>query len=162
MKRTMTQWKKRHITPLGKITVIKTLILAKITYLLINLPDPPHTFVAELEKEVYKFLWDGKNNKIKKSVVCQGYAKGGLRMVDIQTYIRVLKLSWIRRLHHSISLGEFIFDMYPDIEKLKTLGNDFAKNLENNIDNPFWKDIIKHFLKLHSKRNPKNIDEFLS
>ena len=162
MKRVMTQWKKRHLTPLGKITVMKTLILPKITYLLINLPDPPQRFITELEKEVYKFLWDGKNSKIKKSVVCQTYARGGLRMVDIKTYITVLKLSWIKRLQFSHSLSEFIFDLYPDMEKLRNFGNEFVKNLQNNIDNPFWKDVLKHFLKLHCHCSPKNIDEFLS
>ena len=33
-------WRRRFLTPLGKITVIKSLILPKITHLLIALPNP--------------------------------------------------------------------------------------------------------------------------
>ena len=33
-------WSKRNITPFGKITVIKTMVISKITHFLMNLPDP--------------------------------------------------------------------------------------------------------------------------
>ena len=47
VKRDLAKWSKRNITPIGKITVIKTLIVSKLTYLLINLPDPPDIFLQE-------------------------------------------------------------------------------------------------------------------
>ena len=39
---------KRQITPLGKITVNKTLALSRLIYLFGNLPDPPDDFLHEL------------------------------------------------------------------------------------------------------------------
>ena len=67
MKRIMNVWKKRQLTPFGKITVIKTLVISKIVYLLTNLPDPPDDFIVSLENEIYRFLWNEKQNKIKKN-----------------------------------------------------------------------------------------------
>ena len=48
-------WMKRKLTPLGKITVIKTLVVSKITHLFITLPDPPATFLHELENVLFQF-----------------------------------------------------------------------------------------------------------
>ena len=36
----LNAWLKQHLTPLGKITVIKSLVVSKITYLTISIPDP--------------------------------------------------------------------------------------------------------------------------
>ena len=33
-------WSKRHITPLGRVAILKTLILSKLVHLWILLPDP--------------------------------------------------------------------------------------------------------------------------
>ena len=66
MKKILTQWKKREITPFGKVTVLKTLVLSKIVHLLLSLPDPPMDFIVKLDEEFYKFLWNEKRSKIKK------------------------------------------------------------------------------------------------
>jgi hypothetical protein len=67
--------------------VLKTLILSKFTYLFLNLPDPPLEVLDELQKVMFKFLWNDKRAKIKKSVVCKPYVDGGLLMVDVYTYV---------------------------------------------------------------------------
>ena len=56
--------------PLGKITVRKSLILPKITHLLLNLPDPDDNFLKELNTLLFNFLWGGKTDKIKRSGIC--------------------------------------------------------------------------------------------
>ena len=48
----LNAWSKRHFTPLGKIAVIKSLVVSKITYLTMNIPDPTEGFIQELEKNV--------------------------------------------------------------------------------------------------------------
>ena len=54
---------KRHLTPVGKIAVIKSLVVSKITYLTMNIPDPTQGFVQELEKKLFDFY--GLARKIK-------------------------------------------------------------------------------------------------
>lgn len=60
-------WKKRQLSPIGKVTVIKTLIIPIIIYLFSNLPDPPDSFLKDIDTEFYQFLWDNKPSKIKKT-----------------------------------------------------------------------------------------------
>ena len=45
-------WSKRYLTPLGKIGVIKSLVVSKITYLTMDIPDPSEGFIQELKKNV--------------------------------------------------------------------------------------------------------------
>ena len=36
----LKQWSKQILTPLGRITILKTLIISKLNYLFISLPNP--------------------------------------------------------------------------------------------------------------------------
>ena len=42
-------WKKRFLTPLGKITVIKTLILSKLNHLFMSIPNPDQSVINKLQ-----------------------------------------------------------------------------------------------------------------
>ena len=56
MKRIMSVWRNRNITPFGKMIVIKTQkylkMFSKMFHLLINLPDPPEQFIFSTRKEL--------------------------------------------------------------------------------------------------------------
>ncbi len=56
-----------------------------------SLPDPTEKFVQELEKTIHKYVWDGKRNKIKKTVMCQSYEKGGLKMLDVRSFFIIIE-----------------------------------------------------------------------
>ena len=49
MKKMLNAWSRRNLTPLGRITVIKSLVISKITHLLMNLPDPEESFFKGIE-----------------------------------------------------------------------------------------------------------------
>ena len=65
-----------------------------------NLPDHEERFLKELNKVLYNFLWDGKNDKIRWSGVCQAYEVGGFKMVGIKSFLAELKISWLKRILH--------------------------------------------------------------
>ena len=44
VKKVLNAWSKRNLTPFGRITVIKSLVISKITHLLMNHPDPEEVF----------------------------------------------------------------------------------------------------------------------
>ena len=83
-KKVLNAWSRRNLTPFGRITVIKSLVVSKITHLLMNLPDPEGSFLKELNELLYNFLWNGKNDKIRRSGVRQAYEVGGLKIVNIK------------------------------------------------------------------------------
>ena len=45
IRKLLNTWSRRNITTFGKITVIKTMVISKITYLFMNLPDPDGKFL---------------------------------------------------------------------------------------------------------------------
>ena len=56
-------WLKRQITPLGRVAVLKLLILSKIINLWIFLPNPPENVMNDLQKIVFQFVWNKKEIK---------------------------------------------------------------------------------------------------
>ena len=43
----------------------------------------------------YKFLWDGKRDKIKRSEMIDDYSDCGQKMLDIMAFNKSLKIAWI-------------------------------------------------------------------
>ena len=162
IQRLLNTWSKRMITPIGKICVLKSLAASKLTHLLTNLPDPPAVFLKALDKMFYEFLWDGKAHKVKKSIMCQNFEQGGLKMINIYTFLSTLKLSWLRRLQYESDVRVILFSIYPDCHKIFLLGNEFVNVMINRMDNKFWKDVLLHFKKLCTKCIVKTKEDFVS
>ena len=49
-------WQRSVMTPLGRIAILKSLILSKRAHLWLLLPDPPDTFINGLQKMVLRFV----------------------------------------------------------------------------------------------------------
>ena len=164
IRRILNRWKKRQLTPFGRITVIKTLVLSKLTYLFLNIPDPSEAFLKQTETELFNFLWEGKPSRIKKEVVCQSYESGGLQMTSVYPYLSSMKISWLRRLriNPDSELTVFLNNLFPELKSLPILGGEFANVVMKRVDNPFWKDVMKHYRNFCCKCIPVNITEFMS
>ena len=79
IKNLIKNWQSRKLTVLGKLTVVKTLLIPKITHLFMSLPNPTDRYIQELNKLFFKFIWDNKPEKIKRDIITQDYCKGGLK-----------------------------------------------------------------------------------
>ena len=82
-------WQLRRLTLLGKVTVIKSLAASQLVYIMSSLPSS-QSFLKEIHKLLYNFLWDGRGDKIKRSVMLNEYKDGGLKMLDIRSLIMLL------------------------------------------------------------------------
>ena len=98
IRKILNSWSRRNITPFGKITVIKTLALSKLTHLFMSLPDPHSDFLDELNKLLFAFLWNGKTDKVKRVVTFQPFEAGGLKMIDVKCFLAALKITWLRKI----------------------------------------------------------------
>ena len=105
------QWEKRYISVLGRITVVKTLLLSKLTHLFISLPKPNINLLNQLEKTLYQFVWGGSTDRISRNQLIQDYEDGGLRMPRVPTFIKSLKLTWFRRLFTTESSWKNLFSV---------------------------------------------------
>ena len=81
-------------------------------------------------------------------------------MYDIYSSLSALKISWIKRIL-SLDFDENISThLYPKLKKLNTFGNLYAETFISKLDNPFWKDVLKHFITLnHINNNNTGIEE---
>ena len=89
-------WSLRTVTPLGRVAILKTLILSKLIHLWILLPDPPDNFVKDLQKICFQFVWNGKQDRTVRKTTIKDVKSGGLNIPDIKTYILAPKLTWIK------------------------------------------------------------------
>ena len=55
-KKELHSWKYRYLTVFGKLTVIKTLCLPKLTHMVTVVANPCLTYVTELESEFKSFI----------------------------------------------------------------------------------------------------------
>ena len=146
MQKDLNQWNKRDLTPFGKVMVLKTLIISKIVHLLISLPTPSIKMTNEINSMFYRFLWDGKPDKMRRSLAKQKIIEGGIGMLDICLFDKSLKLTWIRRFFKLQSRWrELIREIYPFIEDIKKFGNAFLQKTLWTIDNPFWKNVLTYY-----------------
>ena len=63
IKREISMWSKRHLTPLEKIVVVKTIFLSKLNHLFSSLPTPNISSLKELNDIFFKFVWSNKPDK---------------------------------------------------------------------------------------------------
>lgn len=61
------QWKRRNLTPIGKITLIKSLIVSQLNHLFITLPNPNEKTIKQLNDILFNFIWNSKIDKIKRN-----------------------------------------------------------------------------------------------
>ena len=140
----ISAWKKRTLTPLGKITVIKSLILSQLNHLFMAIPLPNNNFHVDLNKKLYKILWDGKPEKIKRTTMCQNKIDGGHKMPDLEKLIKSLKCTWIWRLIASpASPWAKLFETsYGPIDLLFKFGPYWGIKSNKRVPNDFWKEIF--------------------
>ena len=58
----------------------------------------PKSIIEEVHKIQENFLWNKKNPKIKHSTLIGEYEWGGLKKVDVDTKLRSIRISWLKRL----------------------------------------------------------------
>ena len=91
-------WQFRRLTLLGKITVIKSLLASQLVYILSPLPSAHHE-LKEIKDVFFKFLWDGKQDKVKRTEIINDFAEGGLKMLEIRQNLHISHPSHLKQVN---------------------------------------------------------------
>ena len=99
VKRILGTWSKRNLSFIGKLHVIKTFGMSQFVFIMksVGLSKP---ILKEINYIFYSFLWkqkmDGKKprERVRRTVVCSDYEKGGLKMIDMETLQESIMLEW--------------------------------------------------------------------
>ena len=149
LKTLIKTWSRRILTPIGRITLIKSLLLSQFNHLFTSLPTPNEQFLQELNTIFFNFLWTSKVDKVKRDITTQNYSEGGLKMVNVKLFIDSLKLSWVRRLLKKTCKWQIIFNSHTDLQKLSICGSEYIDECHVKCNNKFWKDVFRAWKKLN-------------
>ena len=95
LKKTINVWKQRGLSLLGRIQIIKTFAIPKLTYRASVLPISID-LIKEADSLFYYFIWNGKD-KVKRNVMILEVEKGGLNMLDIDYMVRTRRVICIKK-----------------------------------------------------------------
>ena len=124
--------------------------------------------IKRLTTIFYKFLWDGKSEKVCRTDTKLSLLRGGLGMPDINTFWKAFKFSWLRRLILTRSFWPNILqDQIKDILgtnltliEVCQLGASKLSVISKQIKNVFWKQVfadVEDMMNGAAISNPDNL-----
>ena len=111
---------------------------------------------------LFSFLWGGKRDPIKRSLICQDYKRGGLNMVNIEAFVNSMKVTWLKRfVETEAEWAKVIAAELPFIHDIFCYGSMKLQKISKEIKNQFWKDVVQAFASFSRAYNP-GIPQILS
>ena len=112
---------------------------------------------------MFNFLWDGKQDKISRKTIIQDYENNGLKMIDIDIYI---KASNVKRITNETNKGDWKHIYNKQLQKV---GGEliFESNINikdiNRIEvkSSFLSEILKACSDMNFKKEIKNVNKQL-
>ena len=139
----MNHWKKRKLTLLGKITVLKTFIVSSLNHLFSSVISLRKIFISHLNNKMYSLICDNKPDKISRKQMMNTHLHGGLKMMDIEEFMKSQNIVWIKRLiKNPNSPYANSFSTSISFDSLYTMGSLWSKNMAAKISNPFWREVL--------------------
>ena len=149
------KWQYRNLTVYGRIKIVKTLALSKLTHVVQIIPQLDEKRIKTLQKAVNDFIW--KKGYQKKTVVDFETAQlppwaGGLGIPNVGKFWDALQGNWIHRFFRApdscpwkrLAMRDLKTALHmPDLE-LSDLTSITPKKIgthAGNISNPFWRKI---------------------
>ena len=160
MEKMSSIWNVRNLTLIGKITIIKTLMISKIIHILLSLPKPSEEYFIRIENVFKRFLWHEKPPKCSFSILENLIPNGGLQFPNIRKIDITMKASWIKRLYKSND-GWAATPFHYGIHKIYEYGDVFLQG-KNTIRNTFWRDVVNSIYNIYSNASIKGVEHLLS
>ena len=157
LKSLLNLWSIRDLTPIGRITIVKTLGLSQFVFLFQVLPDPPNSLLKEIETHIFRFIWAGKPDKVKRNTLIGCVEQGGLRAIHIKSFIQSLKCTWVKRFTNAVyAEWKFFFNLH-----LKKYGSDYLFKCNFQIKdiivrNTFINDVCSAWSAYNFRKPDKN------
>ena len=134
-------WNSRCLSPYGKITIVESLLLSKITHILLSLPTPSQHMFSRLESIFSNFIWNSKPPKFRRDIVEALNTEGGLQLHNLKIFDAALKIGWLKRYLRTDSKWKVI-PMEAELSGLFTYGVAYLNRIIEMTFNPFWNDVL--------------------
>ena len=140
------QWKRRNLTLIGKITIVKALLLSKLVHIFSALPNPSKRDLEKISGMLFKYIWNEGPDKIKRIKLAQDYDRDGLKMIDLASFVKSSKISWLKRLYWAESestWANIIKEQIPPVEDFVCFGTFKLRDIaKSKLKNRFWCDVL--------------------
>ncbi|MCP3901139.1 MAG: hypothetical protein GY707_15650, partial [Desulfobacteraceae bacterium] len=152
MEKVLNSWKNKNISVLERIKIVKVFALPKLTYIMSSL-EISDTFVEKVQNSINCFIWNNKPPKIKQTVSYQKYEHGGLKIPNVELFVKANRANWMKRLlHHDNRNGQYVKMFIPDKDLHKFIKCNFnPKDLNRKIPLFYWQVLFAWF---ELKRKP--------
>ena len=143
---TLHTWSNRHLSLIGKINIVNTLVGSLLVYRMTVLPNMPKEVLTELNCAISEFIWNGRRAKIPLKILQGSKRTGGLNLVNLQKREMALKISWIHVLQADINASNLAY--YFISQELKAtiwmcnLKPEDMRFTHNRECNQFWYDVL--------------------
>ena len=112
-----------------------------------SIPTPNDPFLKELETLLFSFIWGGKCDKMAKKTIINDIEDGGLKMTDIRSFAKALKISWIKKAWDANYQADWKRPLYSD----RLYWNDVwllnKRSLSllacSFVENTFWRNVVE-------------------
>ena len=157
-------WSQRDLTLQGRIQIVKTFIISQFVYTSSAITMPLQ-YVTDVERLIFRFIWKGKKDKIKRSVLQQTYQNGGLRAPSFEAMLAASNIKWVLKyLNRKASAWKDYFEFFMNknginLEAL-TQANYKANELEWNTVPSFYINVLRDWSRV-SETKPMGKDNFL-
>ena len=160
-------WKTRDLTYQGKVLLIKSFVISKIGYE-IEMRGIPDKYKKELNDIMWSFIWAGKTNQIKRDVCCLPTERGGMGMINIDSFI---KSKHVKSMHKILNaktdtwnaIGKHWFKIYDQkfncINFMSSCSD--INGLEITNIPKYYRNLITSWVKFRSMNEPESVDEIL-
>ena len=95
LKKILNIWSSRDISMYGRVNIVKTLAISKLTFIC-SVLDTPKGFTDEVNNIIFDYIWKYKNPKLKKTTMIKNKRDGGLNMLDFMLFENALKIVWVK------------------------------------------------------------------
>lgn len=108
IKRQLETRTRLNLSFLGRISVIKMIVLPKLLFLFQTIPITGKTSgINKWQKEISKFLWKGKRPRVKHGILIDTVERGGYGLPDLKLYYEASCLLWLKDWYLFKKLGYF-------------------------------------------------------
>ena len=144
-------WNARNLTPYGKIVITKSLLISKITHVLLSLPYPSSDLINRLEIVFKNFIWKKGIPKFRKEILETLHSTGGLKMTNLKIFDASLKISWFK------SIGWAEFPIHYRINDILRYGDKFPSKIVGTIKNKFRYEVVQSVITLNKTVRYNNL-----
>lgn len=161
IKNLINTWYWRNLTLIGKIQIVKSLLISQLQYLFAVYPIEDN-YIKDINTSVFKFIWNGKKDKIKRKTLVKDICLGGLSAPHLKSMIMASRITWIKRYYNSensfwkTTWNYFMKKMNPNPDLLWYCNFDNSSLNCENIPS-FYIEIVHSWLMLKRQERKGNI-----